>query len=298
MNVIFKHGTYAQYKAISNPDEGTLYFITDRGLIYKGSVLVTNKIIVEAIEQSGNTPAHLKITDNSTTNPTEFEVYSRSQVDALLATVITSNDAMVFKGTIGVAGQEPAPTVNALPATHEIGWTYRVVTAGTYAGVACEIGDLIICVEDGTTANNAHWTVCQNNIDGAVTAAATLVSGCLVLGGGGKTVQTLANGNNGDLLTIKDGVIQWFAPSFAASSHTHSAADITSGIFPVARGGTGHSSLTAGRVLVGSGTSPVTLLEIDTQPVSGSDHLITSGAVASIVASAVLNWEELPTITP
>lgn len=293
MNVIFKYGTYEQYQAISNPDEGTLYFITNRGLIYRGSVLVTNKIEVEAINASGNTPAHLRIRDKSTDNPTDFEVYSRAQVDALLATVITSNDAMVFKGTIGAAGQEPAPTVTALPNTHEIGWTYRVVTAGTYAGVVCEIGDLIICVEDGTTANNAHWTVCQNNIDGAVTAAATLTADCLVLGNGGKTVKTLANGNNGDLLTIKNGKPEWFTPSFAPSSHTHSADDITSGTLPVARGGTGQNTLTRGRVLVGNGTSPVTLLEIDTQPVNGSSNLITSGAVAAIVASAVLEWIQL-----
>src|SRR5690606_22997296 len=34
--------------------------------------------------------------------------------------------------------------------------------------------------------------------------------------------------------------------SFTPSSHQHSASDITSGTFPVARGGTGLSSLTAG----------------------------------------------------
>ena len=63
-----------------------------------------------------------------------------------------ANDAMIFKGTIGSSGA----TVTELPATHSIGWTYRVLTAGTYAGVKCEIGDLIICITDGTSANNAH----------------------------------------------------------------------------------------------------------------------------------------------
>jgi hypothetical protein len=61
---------------------------------------------------------------------------------------------MVFKGTIGTGG-----TVTALPATHKQGWTYRVITAGTYAGKVCEIGDMIICVTDGTAASNDHWTV-------------------------------------------------------------------------------------------------------------------------------------------
>ena len=39
------------------------------------------------------------------------------------------------------------------------------------------------------------------------------------------------------------------------ANHTHSAANITSGILPVARGGTGTDSFTAGRVLFGAGTS-------------------------------------------
>ena len=76
-----------------------------------------------------------------------------------------TNDAMVFKGTIGSSGA----TVTSLPATHYQGWTYKVATAGTYVGTSCEIGDMIICITDGTSANNAHWTVIQSNIDGAVT---------------------------------------------------------------------------------------------------------------------------------
>ena len=78
-----------------------------------------------------------------------------------------ANDAMLFKGTIGTGG-----TVTALPNTHSIGWTYRVITAGTYAGQSCEIGDLIICIADGTAANNAHWTVAQGNISNMSTVVA------------------------------------------------------------------------------------------------------------------------------
>ena len=59
---------------------------------------------------------------------------------------------MVFKGTIGSSGA----TTTALPATHYQGWSYKVITAGTYAGQTCGIGDMIICITDGTTANDAH----------------------------------------------------------------------------------------------------------------------------------------------
>ena len=77
-----------------------------------------------------------------------------------------ANDAMLFKGTIGTSGS--GATVTVLPAKHYKGWTYKVATAGTYAGKNCEIGDMIICQTDGYSNNNDHWTVVQSNIDGAV----------------------------------------------------------------------------------------------------------------------------------
>lgn len=75
-----------------------------------------------------------------------------------------ANDAMTFKGIIGTGG-----TVTALPATHKVGDTYKVSTAGTYAGAKCEIGDMIICVKDGSSDTASDWTIVQSNIDGAVT---------------------------------------------------------------------------------------------------------------------------------
>lgn len=77
---------------------------------------------------------------------------------------LAANDAMTFKGTIGTKG-----TVTALPATHKVGDTYKVSTAGTYAGAKCEIGDVIICVKDGSSDTASDWTIVQSNIDGAVT---------------------------------------------------------------------------------------------------------------------------------
>ena len=79
---------------------------------------------------------------------------------------IAASDAMVFKGTIGTGG-----TVTTLPTTYKTGWTYRVITAGTYAGQNCEVGDLIIALVDrnGTGNLDSDWTVAQTNIDGAIT---------------------------------------------------------------------------------------------------------------------------------
>ena len=92
----------------------------------------------------------------------------KSQIDSKIAAA----DAMIYKGTIGTDG-----TITALPdTTAKTGWTYKVITAGTYAGVTCEVGDMIICLTDGSSSTNATWTVVQNNIDGAVTGPSSSVN--------------------------------------------------------------------------------------------------------------------------
>ena len=74
---------------------------------------------------------------------------SSSSTDNDLATAKAVNDAitslpspMVFKGSLGTDG-----TITTLPtasAANE-GYTYKVITAGTYAGQAAGVGDLFIC---------------------------------------------------------------------------------------------------------------------------------------------------------
>ena len=87
-----------------------------------------------------------------------------------ISSKLASNDAMLFKGTLGTGG-----TITTVPASgYQAGWTYRIITAGTYAGVKCEVGDLLIAIKDGPSSGssitNADWTVAQTNIDGAVTS--------------------------------------------------------------------------------------------------------------------------------
>ena len=101
-------------------------------------------------------------TGNNTKLPTSSAVIS--YVDSK----IRAADAMIFKGTIGKGG-----VVQALPSNALTGWTYKVITAGTYAGVSCEVGDMIICLTDGSSSQAATWTVVQSNIDGAVTSGVT-----------------------------------------------------------------------------------------------------------------------------
>ncbi len=97
------------------------------------------------------------------------DLANKDYVDGLLSAA----DALVYKGTLGTGG-----TVTALPTTHSAGWTYRVIEAGTYAGVVAEVGDMFTALIDrsGTGNTNADWTLLQTNVDGAVVGPAGAVS--------------------------------------------------------------------------------------------------------------------------
>lgn len=98
---------------------------------------------------------------------------------------IKANDAMLFKKVINSNSE--------LPANHKLGWTYKVGTAGTYAGQVCEVGDIIICVTSRTTANNADWQVIQVNIDGAVITSNNTTSKHLAIFDGTRTIKPLTD---------------------------------------------------------------------------------------------------------
>lgn len=77
-------------------------------------------------------------------------------------------DALMYKGTVNSNADLPDGSTDAKK--YKTGWTYKVATAGTYAGKVCEVGDMIIANKDwasGATPNN-DWDVVQANIDGAV----------------------------------------------------------------------------------------------------------------------------------
>lgn len=106
--------------------------------------------------------ASAKNVDTSiTSGSTSTNLPTTQAVADFVASEIGAVDAMRFKGTIGTGGD-----VTSLPTSGvKVGDTYRVITAGTYAGQTCEIGDLIIA-----TATTPTWTVAQTNIDGAITS--------------------------------------------------------------------------------------------------------------------------------
>ena len=71
---------------------------------------------------------------------------------------IAANDAMHYMGTLGAESQ--SPTITTLPVTARTGDAYKVITAGTYASIAAEVGDLFIY--------SGAWTLIPSGDDGNV----------------------------------------------------------------------------------------------------------------------------------
>lgn len=153
---------------------------------------------------------------------------TKTELNQLLA----SQDAMVFKGTIGTGG-----TITVVPSSgYSAGDTYRVITAGTYAGQKCEIGDLLIAVvdgpESGSTITDSHWTVAQTNIDGAVTTSqtsATSGSFAMFTGTTGKTIVKMSPVGSASLpIYIDNNGVPQTITSYQGKSNLAGTADYAS----------------------------------------------------------------------
>lgn len=178
---------------------------------------------------------------SSTNLPTSAAVAS------FVSSEIGGVDAMRFKGTIGTGG-----TVTALPSSHKQGDTYRVITAGTYAGQTCEIGDLIIALgTSGTTASD--WTVAQTNIDGAITSISGTTPISVTGSGSSRTVAHENSGvtaaskgdtsnqtpNFGSTFKVLSGTVNATGHLTAFAEHTvkipdYTASDMSKGLMSVA----------------------------------------------------------------
>ena len=154
-------------------EQGVIYVNTtdNKGYIYNGSDFVaifedTTDLAstVETLETEVDGKADLAGATFTGTvtlaaDPTQnLEAATKQYVDRLVAGI---NDF-----TVGVVDSS-----TPLPATdYEVGQTFRVAEAGTYAGVECEAGDLIIVIADyADTFKNSDFLVVQANVDGAVT---------------------------------------------------------------------------------------------------------------------------------
>lgn len=147
-----------------------------------GLMSAADKVKVDSLDDA----AYLGVDDSNNTissSSTDSKLPTSKLVYDFVSEAIAASDAMMFKGTIGAAADNP--TITSLPTTYKVGWTYRVVTDGTYAGKVCEVGDLIIALIDRNGSGNldSDWCVAQTNIDGAITSI-TAGDGIIITGSG------------------------------------------------------------------------------------------------------------------
>lgn len=156
----------------SGQTEGVLYICNTDGYVWTGGAWkkvfwdVTSEITavsnrVKALEDEMPNKAPLA-------NPVfsgivkvgEDEVALKSYVDGLFANLVSAEPGIV-------------DSTHALPENYKAGQHFRVAEAGTYAGIKCEVGDLILVVKsyNAETASNDDFMVLQANVDGAVTSA-------------------------------------------------------------------------------------------------------------------------------
>ena len=150
---------------------------------------VENKSVSEILTDAALTGRPTAPTAAPGTNTTQ--IATTQFVTNAISSGIAAADAMIFKGTLGTGG-----TTTALPKTYKTGWTYRVVSAGSYAGQQCEIGDLVIALVDrsGSGNVNSDWTVAQTNIDGAITEINSTASVTVTGTGSSRTIELPASG--------------------------------------------------------------------------------------------------------
>lgn len=131
---------------------------------------------VAALDSNGKIAAD-KIAAGALANGMTATTQETSDDSTKLATTAFVHDVvdslpspMVYKGTLGTGG-----TITTLPVdgTAEVGDTYKVITAGTYASQAAKIGDMFICLTKATSSNTWSYVPSGDDIDVTQVSAGT-----------------------------------------------------------------------------------------------------------------------------
>ena len=149
-----------------------------------------------------------------TYSPTGTDAVSGKAIKAALDTL---PEPMVFKGTVGAAGDSPTVTSLPVDGSANIGWTYKVITNGTYAGIASKVGDTFVCLTKTASANT--WVLIpsgdepsgtvtsvglQNATNGGLTVSGSPVtsSGTITVGHSNVITAGTAKGDDSKTLTF------------------------------------------------------------------------------------------------
>jgi hypothetical protein len=136
--------------------------------VTKAQVGLTN---VDDVQQM---PLSYLDTDTALTANSDVKVTSQKAIKTYADQLISTANALVYKGTIDCSANPNYPASDA-------GHLYVVSVAGKIggaSGITVDVGDMIICNTDSTASGDqatvgAYWNVIEKNIVGAVTGPAS-----------------------------------------------------------------------------------------------------------------------------
>lgn len=136
-----------------------------------------------------------RIDTNTALGTSNTKIASQNAVKSYVDGLLDAANALQYKGVIDASTNPNYPAASA-------GHMYVISVAGKIggaSGVDVEVGDMVICTVDGTSAGTqagvgANWNIIQKNIVGAVTGPASSTNGTLATfnGTSGKIIQDSA----------------------------------------------------------------------------------------------------------
>lgn len=173
------------------PDAAGTFVLNDNAATLTNKTIAAGSNTISGLTTS-MFAANVVDTDGTMAANSSTRIPAQSAVVSYVAARIAALDVMLYKGVIDCSVNPNYPAADA-------GNTYRVSIAGKIGGGSgpnVEVGDILICITDGTSAGThasvgANWDIVQVNIDGAVVGPASATSGNLASynGTSGKTIQ-------------------------------------------------------------------------------------------------------------
>ena len=172
-------------------------------------------------------------------------------------------DPMVFKGSLGTGG-----TITTLPVdgSANIGDTYKVITAGTYASKSADVGDTFICLTKTSSANTWELIPSGDEPSGTVTSVTLKATSPIAI----DSTSAITTSGTRTLSHANSGVTTGTYKSVTVNETGH----ITAGTNPTTLSGYGitDAKIENGTITLGSSTiTPLTsYTEINSNLVNGS----------------------------